>query len=164
MELISLVVGLGLTLGWFFSGKNMIVNDIICCCMIVGFIKILKFTSLQTAGICFLITMAVQMTFVIVIHFKTSTTYNLLFLNKYNFPVELQMPTINPVYNQKCAWLPFTTIIYPGMLLSYFRRFDSSRSTNVYLIYSSIVFFVGAIAWMFISIANPFAFPLGLIS
>jgi hypothetical protein len=50
------------------------------------------------------------------------------------------------------------------MLLSYLRRFDSSRNTNVYLITSSILFFVGGIAWMFISIANPFTFPLGLVS
>jgi len=74
------------------------------------------------------------------------------------------MPTINLVYNQKCAWLPFTAIMYPGMLVSYFRRFDSSRNTNVYLIVSTIAFFVGAISWIFLSIGIIFAFPLGLIS
>jgi len=87
MELISVFVGIGLTFGWFFSGNNFIVNDIICCCMIIGFIKILKFTSLQTAGICFLITMALEMTSIITIHFKYDYAYNLLFLNKYNFPI-----------------------------------------------------------------------------
>jgi hypothetical protein len=53
------LVGIALTLGWFFSHKNIILNDIVCCCMIVGFIKILKFTSLKITGLCFLVTMAV---------------------------------------------------------------------------------------------------------
>jgi len=158
------LVGIGLTIGWYFSGKNMILNDMVCCCMIVGFIKILKFTSLKITGLCFLITMAVEMTFVITIHFLVGSSYNDIFLNDYNFPLELQIPTINPVFNQKCAWLPASAIIYPGMMLSYLRRFDVTRNSNVYLITSTSLFFLGTIAWMFISIFNPFIFPLGLIS
>lgn len=164
MDICSIIVGFGFTIAWWFSSKNWIVNDVISVCMIVAFIKILKFTSLQMATICFVIVMAIEMTFVIIIHYTTSTTYNNLFLNEFNYPFELQIPTINAVYNQKCAWLPFTSVIYPGMLLSYLRRFDSSRNTNVYLITSTGLFLAGSIGWMFISIANPFIFPLGLIS
>lgn len=153
-----------MTLGWWFSNKNWIVNDIVSVCMIVACIKILKFTSLQMAVICFLITMTVQMTFVITIHFTVDTTYNILFLNNFNNPFELQLPTINPVFQQKCAWLPVTAIIYPGMLMSYVRRFDTSFNTNVYLITCAFLFLSGSIAWMFISIFNPYIFPLGLTS
>jgi hypothetical protein len=92
------------------------------------------------------------------------TSYNNIFLNDYNFPLQLQIPTINPVFDQKCAWLPISAIVYPGMMLSYLRRFDVTRNSNVYLITSTLLFFLGAIAWMFISIFNTFVFPFGLIS
>jgi hypothetical protein len=133
-------------------------------CIIIGFIKILKFTSLKIATIAFLATIILELIFIIIIYFTTSSSYNNIFLNDFNYPLELQIPTINPVYNQKCSWLPFTSIIYPGMLLSYLRRFDSSRNTKVYLITSVGLFFLGAIVWMFISIASPFVFPTGLVS
>jgi hypothetical protein len=74
------------------------------------------------------------------------------------------VPTINPVYNQKCAWLPFTAVIFPGMLFSYLRRFDTSRSTKIYLIIGTLTFLMGGISWMFISIITPVSLPFGLIS
>lgn len=142
----------------------MILNDVICLCMIVAFIKILKFTSLKIAGLSFLITIAIELIIAFLIYFLANQSYNSLFLNRYNFPFELQIPTINPVYNQKCAWLPFTSVVYPGILFSYLRRFDASRSTRLYLIIGTATFFIGAIAWMFISIASPVDFPFGLVS
>ena len=76
----------------------------------------------------------------------------------------MQIPTINAVYLQKCAWLPFTSVVFPGMMFSYLRRFDSSRGTNLYLITVTVTFIVGGLAWMFISVASPVEFPFGLVS
>ena len=164
LEVISLIVGTGTVVGWWFSENNMIVNDIICICMTVAFIKILKFTSLQIAGLAFLITMTILVILALLIYFTTGNSYNNILLNTYNYPFELQIPTINPVYDQKCSWLPFTSIVEPGVLLSYLRRFDSSRNTTIYLIIATVTFFIGGIAWMFISVVSPVSFPFGLIS
>lgn len=60
------------------------------------------------------------------------------------------MPTINPQYDQKCAWLPIRAITYPGTLMSFMRRFDATCSTNFYLI--TCLFLVGSLLWMFMSI------------
>jgi hypothetical protein len=68
------------------------------------------------------------------------------------------------VFNQKCSWLPFNSIIEPGMFFSYLRRFDSSRNTTLYLLMATVTFLIGGIAWMFISIASPVSFPFGLVS
>jgi hypothetical protein len=164
MEVISLTVGALGVVGWWFSNDNMIVTDLLCLCITVGFIKILKFTSLKLAGAAFVATIVVELTFATALYLVTGLSYNNLFLNNYNYPFELQVPTINPVYNQKCAWLPFTAIVFPGMLFSYLRRFDTSRSTNLYLITASATFFLGGIGWMFLSIASPIEFPFGFIS
>lgn len=59
MEVVSILCGVGVCLGWYYSGKNWIVNDIVCMCMIIGFIKILKFTSLKMATITFVATMVI---------------------------------------------------------------------------------------------------------
>lgn len=104
------------------------------------------------------------MVFVIIIQFVIKVSYNNIILNEFNNPFELQAPTINPVFNQKCAWLPVTAVLYPGALMSYMRRFDTSRSTNVYLITCVVLFFCGSILWMFISIFSPHSWPFGLVA
>lgn len=104
------------------------------------------------------------MVFVFVITFQIKGDYNTAILNIFNNPFELQLPAINPVYNQKCAWLPITAIIYPGALMAYMRRFDSSRNTKVYIITCVSVFFVGSLIWMLISIASKDSWPYGLVA
>lgn len=68
------------------------------------------------------------------------------------------------MYNQKCAWLPVTALIYPGCLMSYMRRFDTSRNTKVYIVTCVSVFALGSVIWMFISIASQDSWPFGLIA
>jgi hypothetical protein len=116
------------------------------------------------AGLSFLVTVTLELIVVVVIYIEEGVSYNNLFLNNYNFPLQMQFPTLNPVYNQKCAWLPITAIVFPGMLLSYLRRFDSSRNTKVYLITATILFLLGGIAWVFANIPSNVTFPFGLIS
>lgn len=151
-------------MGWWYSEDNIILNDIINICLIVACIKILKFTSLLIPTLGFAITMSLLIIIGILIYYVTGISYNSLFINDYNYPLEMQVPTINPVYYQKCAWLPINSLAYPGMLLSFLRRFDSSRNTTLYLILATITFFIGGVAWMFISIASPVNLPFGLVS
>lgn len=104
------------------------------------------------------------MTFVLLIHYRKGTSYNDLILNSYNYPFELQLPTINPVFKQKCAWLPFTAIVYPGILMSFLRRFDVSRNTNIYFITAVGVFIAGSTVWMFISIGSIHSWPFEIVT
>ncbi len=85
-------------------------------------------------------------------------------LNNFNNPFLIQLPTINAVYNQKCSWLPVTSIMYFGMLMSYLRRFDSSRNTSVYVITVTVLFMVGSALWMVISVLSIHSWPLGIVT
>lgn len=76
----------------------------------------------------------------------------------------MQMPTINPVLQQKCSWMPVSAIMYPGVLISYLRRFDTSRNTNIYLITSGILFAMGSLTWMLSSVISSVPLPFGLIA
>lgn len=57
--MVSLLLGTGTVLGWFYSDHNILLTDIVCMCMVVGLIKILKFTSLKMAGLAFLVLIVV---------------------------------------------------------------------------------------------------------
>ncbi len=61
-------MGTGVTVGWYFSNSNIIMNDIVSICMCVGLIKILKFTNLKVAGLAFLVTIVLELVVVIVIY------------------------------------------------------------------------------------------------
>lgn len=159
MDVISLFIGIGVALGYYFSDKNWIINDVLCVSIMIAAIKIMKYTNLKISIFALVVGLSVQMVFVEYIHFAKSTSYNDLILNYYNYPFELQLPTINPVYKQKCAWLPFTAIINPGIFMSYLRRFDVSRNTNIYFIASISVFVIGSVVWMAISTGSTHSWP-----
>ena len=61
------------------------------------------------------------------------------------------MATITPTFAVNCAWIAFTSIAMPGLLVAYLHRFDKSRATNIYLISSIIAYLMGSIIWNIIS-------------
>lgn len=72
MEVISLLIGIGLLVGWKYSQNNMIINDIVCLCIVVGLIKILKFTSLKIAALTFLSTIVIELVFAFLLYYTQS--------------------------------------------------------------------------------------------
>ena len=161
---LSLLIGLGCTIGWFFSSKNWIINDLLAICMIITAIKILKVTSFKIGIIGLSSVLLIELTFILILQLAIKVSYNNTILDYFNFPFELQLPTINAVYNQKCSWLPITSIAYPGIVMAYMKRFDASRDTYLYLFICGLTFLIGSIVWMFISIISPFSIPFGLIA
>jgi hypothetical protein len=59
---------------------------VICLAIIIACIKVLKFTDLKTALFTLIITLAIEETTVLIIHYFIGTSYNDLILNKYNYP------------------------------------------------------------------------------
>lgn len=59
MDIFSLVIGLAWGFGWWFSGKNWIVSDIINIAITITIIKIIKFTELKVAVISFFVSVTV---------------------------------------------------------------------------------------------------------
>lgn len=136
----------------------------VAACIVVGLVKVLKFTSLKLAGLSYFSLLALEVIVIVILYVDEGESYNGLFINKYNCPILIQIPTINPVIDQKCGWVPITAVIYPGMLFAYLRRFDTSRNTKVYLVTTTVLFLVGSIAWAFINTASPVSLPFGCIS
>lgn len=82
----SLLIGVGVAIGYYFSAKNWIINDILCVSIMVAAIKIMKYTNLKISLFALVVGLVVQMIIVEYIHFVKGTSYNDLILNNYNFP------------------------------------------------------------------------------
>ena len=60
--------------------------------------------------------------------------------------------------------MPISTVLFPGLVLSYFRRFDLSRSTYLYHLMGLGAFYVGSIIWMIIDLETVHSLPFAIIS
>ena len=69
MDLISSLVGLGVTIGWWLSNKNWILNDIIAVCICIAFIKLFKIVSLKIALVYMVIIVVTEIIIALLIHF-----------------------------------------------------------------------------------------------
>lgn len=153
-----------MVVGWWVSNKNWILTDLISLSIIVASVKVFKFISLKMALFSFFITICVEVGTLIVIQKTKGTSYDDYLLNSINDPFQLQIPTLVPIIEQKCSWLAVSAIIYPGLLLSYLRRFDQSKNTRIYMITAGSTLFIGSLFWWLLNIFVPFSMPFGIIS
>ena len=87
-----------------------------------------------------------------------------MLINQINGIIMLQIPTINVVYGQKCSWISIISIAYQGIVLSYLRRFDTSRNTRIYYIIGVTVLSIGSLIWLLITLGSPINLPFGIIT
>ena len=55
-------------------------------------------------------------------------------------------------------------MLFPGLLLSYLRRFDLSRSTNLYFIIGLVSYYCGSLLWILVDMETVHALPFAIIS
>jgi hypothetical protein len=163
MDLIGVAIGLALCFGWWFSGKNWILNDIIALCITVVLIKTFKFVSFKIGFVSYILLNFVFILGAILTPFLHKQNFMIYFLISVNNPLQFQMPLIIPSYNQKCVFVSITSIFLPGLLVSYLRRFDRCRTTNIYLIATISCYFVGSLIWNLINIFSSYPIPFDLI-
>lgn len=155
MDIIGVLLSIPVAVAWWLLDKNWIITDLISICIIISVIKVFKFVSFKIALVAYIVMVCVYSAADIVIAIVYKEDYNNFFLNNINTPFQLQVPLISPDYSQKCSWISVTTIAFPGILISYLRRFDQSRLTNIYLITSICTYFLGSILWW---IADTFSY------
>ncbi len=59
IDILSLFISVGIAVGYGFSGKNWILNDVLCLCLVIASIKIFKFTNLKIALVGLICTLAI---------------------------------------------------------------------------------------------------------
>jgi len=86
------------------------------------------------------------------VHYVFKISYNNYIINIFQSPIIFVMPSITHELYRKCAWLPISAVLIPGLILSYLRRFDKTRGTFLYFIIGLVSFYFGSIIWMVIDL------------
>lgn len=152
-----------MTLVWWFSSKNWIVSDIISLCMVISFIKAFKFVCFKVALTSYILMNIISVVGAVLttlLHKQNFVVYFLLYVNN---PFLLQMSIFTPSYSQNCVFISILSIFLPGLMVSYLRRFDRCRTTNIYLITTVTTYFVGSLLWNLINIFSNTPIPFDLI-
>lgn len=105
MHLISILISIGVMLAWFFLNKNWIINDIIFVCCTIMLVRIFKFDSLKIAVLYVILIIGHVVVATIVARIKDPSAQQSYYINYVNNTFQLQLPTINPVFQQKCSYL-----------------------------------------------------------
>jgi hypothetical protein len=86
----------------------------------------------------------------LIVHYIIKASYNNLAIQMFESPLVVTFPSITPEFYRKCTWIPLTNILFPGLFISYLRRFDKSRGTFLYLLIGYGSFYFGSILWILI--------------
>ncbi len=152
IDIISFSIGLlFIPLYWLLNGQ-WIINDIMAICSTVALMKLLKIKSLSIAVNLLASLLVVEIIVGIVVHYMMKISYNNYIINLFQNPIMLVMPSITKELYRQCAWLPISAALFPGLALSYLRRFDKSRGTYIYFLIGLVSFYFGSICWMIIDL------------
>lgn len=133
-------------------------------CSTVALMKLMKIKSLSIAINLLASLLVLEIIVGIFVHYVFKISYNNYIINLFQNPVMLVMPSITKELYRRCAWLPITAILFPGLVLSYLRRFDKTRGTYLYFIIGLISFYAGSVIWMVIDLETVHSLPFAIIS
>lgn len=133
-------------------------------CSTVALMKLMKIKSLSIAINLLASLLVLEIIVGIFVHYVFKISYNNYIINLFQNPVMLVMPSITKELYRRCAWLPITAILFPGLVLSYLRRFDKTRGTYLYFIIGLISFYAGSVLWMVIDLETVHSLPFAIIS
>lgn len=164
LDLVSFMVGVAVTGLYWVTGGMWIVNDVLAVCTIIASIKILKIRTLNDGMFMLYSLLVIELVMGLFIHYVIKKSYNNLVIQLFESPLVVAFPSITPELYRRCAWIPVTNILFPGLFISYLRRFDKSRGTFLYLIIGYVSFYFGSLIWMIIDMSTKHALPLAIIS
>jgi hypothetical protein len=162
MDVISALIGGAMT-GLYWLTDMWLVSDILATCAIIAGLKLLKICSLKNGIFMLYMFLIFEILATLTVHFIVGKEYNNLVVQLFEDPLIILFPSITPQLMRKCAWIPISNVLFPGLFISYLRRFDKSRGTFMYLFIGWISYCVGSMLWMLIDIHISFSIPMGII-
>jgi hypothetical protein len=67
----------------------------------------------------------------IIAHYAENESYDILVLKHFNYPLVLEVPLFQMVYDKRCSWVSIINILLPGLVIGYNLRFDKSKNTAI---------------------------------
>ena len=127
-----------------------ILSDILTLVITAVCLKLVKFKNLKTATYFFCVEILFEIIWGVIFLFGFEMSYNPFFSSDFTLPLTIECLTIDDFLNKKCVWISITNMVFPGLLLSYFNRYDASKNFNVYFFFSLVAFILGNVFWIIV--------------
>ena len=152
--LISLIFSFSLILLWRISG-NYILSNILACFLVFASFKVFRIRNLRSGTYFLLIVGCFEILQEILMVFWLERRVHSAELN---LPLLFHIPNYENLLNKTNSNV--INLIFPGMLLSYFHRYDQNKHIRIYFLMGYFSYFCGTILWILISffLPNPLSF------
>ena len=70
----------------------------------------------------------------ILIYIKADYSYNILALQYFNLPSEIELPIFADSFQRKCVWISILNVLLPGLFIGYCYRFDKNKGGLIYTV------------------------------
>lgn len=154
---IPLVVFWAISYDWIASDALTLIITAVC-------LKLLKFKNLRTATYFFCVEILFELIWGVIFIFGLERSYDQFFSSDFTLPLKIECLAFGEFLNKKCVWISITNMVFPGLLLSYFYRYDASKNFNVYFFFSLIAFILGNVFWIIVQSRVEFATPASIYS
>lgn len=168
MDILSGVISISLISWWWLSGQVFYLSNFITVCIVGSFMKLLKFQSFKDVTIFLTFVFITDGFWAMMLHFMDSRSYNSVVISDFNTPVLFQIPGIPQKLFQRCVWMSFTNILFPGLVLGYTFRYDKSyQNQNNVKLFSSVCmlsYFIGMGVWVIVCLFIPHSIPASVVA
>lgn len=156
--IIGFVLSIPLVAYWAIS-YDWIVSDILTLIITAVCLKLIKFKNLKTATIIFIVEIVFEIIWGVIFLFGFNRSYDQFFSSDFTLPLKIECLTFQDFVKKKCVWVSITNMVYPGLLLSYFNRYDASKNFSIYYFFSLIAFVLGNVFWIVVQSLIEFNIP-----
>ena len=161
--LLGFFLSIPLVVFWAFS-YDWIASDFLTLIITAVCLKLLKFKNLRTATYFFCVEILFELIWGVIFIFGLQRSYDQFFSSDFTLPLKIECLAFGEFLNKKCVWISITNMVFPGLLLSYFYRYDASKNFNVYFFFSLIAFILGNVFWIIVESRVEFATPASIYS
>lgn len=144
---------------WILT-KHYILTDVLALFIVFAGFKLFKITSLKH-GTLFLLILAVYEVFErLVFGFLSESPLKSFNNSKFCYPLRFEVPTFDDFLTKRCSWLNITNLLFPGLFLSYFHRYDASKKVKIYFLMGFCGYLCGNLVWIVVSLLFAYSSPL----
>ena len=153
------VLSLGTVIAWLIT-SHYFLTDILALFIVFASFKIFKINSLKKGTFCLLLIGFYEILAEMLSNYWSNFLIDVFYSSDYCYPLKFQIPCFSLFLTKRCSWLSVTNLVFPGLFLSYFHRYDSSKKVKIYFLTGYFGYLCGNVLWLLTSLFFAYASPL----
>ena len=154
---IAFMISATLAITWAIT-KYFILTDLLTLSIAYFTFKLLKLNALKNSLPYLILITLFEIFWALLVNYAFSKNYAYYFSSEICLPLKIDIPSSFFYQKRVCSFLSISNLIIPGLVLSYFRRFDLSSRFNVYFPVGAGLYFLALIVWFLVCLATGIIF------